>query len=84
MTDSNPRPLEDSEFSPIRVSPYATNVLDLVGREDLVTRSGIPVTVRRDMYGFFILDIGKLHLETPDNLEASFILNSHETGAKRS
>jgi len=64
---------------PINFSPFATNVLDVIERNDLFTPNGTHVTIRRASYGF-VIDIGQKHYETNDNLQASYILNIHETG----
>lgn len=64
----------------INVSPFATNVLDLVGRTDLVTPTGIKVTVTRDMLDF-VVTIGDERMYCGgDNLSASYTLNQFEVG----
>jgi hypothetical protein len=70
-------------FSPINVSPFFTNVLDLVGREDLVTPYGSSVTVERSGNGFritYAVIDGQRTMEAGDNISASFILNSVDGG----
>ena len=67
---------------PINFSPYAINVLDCVGQQNLVTPDGQPVSIRQDMRGWFIIQIGDERMETPDNLQASYILNQREVGIK--
>jgi hypothetical protein len=70
------------EWYAINVSPFRTNVLDLIGREDLVTRDGRKVSVRRESDRYFIITVdGQERARTDDNLAASYCLNSIETGA---
>jgi hypothetical protein len=65
----------------INFGPFATNVLDVVDRRDLVTPTGEEVTVRVCSRGF-VIDIGNTRYETKDNLQASYILNTHQVGTK--
>lgn len=71
-------------FHPINVSPFATNALDLVGMEDLKTRQGSKVTVRRSNGDFIIQYTTQTGVvaeyRTNDNLAASRILNTVEDG----
>lgn len=72
------------EFHRITVGAFWTNVLDLVGKEGLVTRSGEPVTITRSGSGAFIIQVGNIkRYESDSNSEASFILNSWEVGFER-
>ena len=65
----------------INFSPFATNVIDVIERTDLVTPAGLPVSIKRNSYGF-VIDIGGLHYETNDNLQASRILNTNQVGVQ--
>lgn len=66
-------------MTPINVSPFQTNVLDLVTRPALVTGKGEAVMIRRSMSGeFVILVAGHCSFTTYDNIEASRYLNSFE------
>lgn len=65
---------------PINVSPFATNVLDLVGRSDLFTPNGIKVTVKRDMMDFVVIIGDERMYCGNDNLSASYTLNQFEVG----
>jgi hypothetical protein len=67
------------EFKGINFSPFQNNVIDFLGREDLITRSGIPVTLRQ--FGMeFKINIGADYLSTYSNTEASYFLNTREVG----
>jgi hypothetical protein len=66
-------------FHEITVSPFRTNALELVGRDDLVTRIGQKVIVDRSGMDF-IISIGTRIYATDDNINASAILNQNETG----
>ena len=66
-------------FREINFSPFANNVLDFVGRNDLVTSAGERVLLSRSGLDF-IIAIGYLKWETDDNIEASYILNSCQVG----
>jgi len=59
----------------INVSPFATNVLDLVGK-DLMTMDGYPVTVSRDGMDFVVKINGSKHYQAADNLNVSYCLNT--------
>jgi hypothetical protein len=73
-------------FHPINVGPFWTNALDLIGRDDpgLETRLETKVTVRQSGGEFVILYVTKSgdtrEFRTPDNLQASYILNTFEGG----
>ena len=76
-------PAGRQRFHPINVSPFAVNVLELVGRSTLETREGTKVTVTREGMDFVIRyqdKIGTAEFRTKDNLEASYILNDIEGG----
>ena len=62
-------------FHEINVSPFATNVLDLIGRNDLSTYDKRRVTVESN-YPDFTLTIGSQTITAHSNLDASYILNS--------
>lgn len=70
----------DKKHRTINFSPYATNVLDCVGRKDLVTPDGTPIEIRLDPCGFSILGRGAQLAGDLSNLGASYWLNSHEVG----
>lgn len=65
---------------PINFAPYATNVLDCVGREDLFTPDGRKVTIARYGMGFQIHVLGDAPYYTDNNLSASYYLNMREVG----
>lgn len=66
-------------FQAINFSPFAHNMLDYIGRADLVTAKGIPVNLRRSG-NKFACNIGAEHVETDDNVAMSYFLNIHEVG----
>ena len=66
--------------TPIVVAPYATNVLDLVGRQGLCTPDGRKIEVKRSMIDFMCEVEGEKVFITPSNLVASRFLNSYEVG----
>lgn len=68
-----------SNHRPINVAPYATNVLDLVGR-NLCTPDGRKVKIGRAAIDFVIQVDGERPFSTPDNIVASRFLNSFEVG----
>lgn len=70
-------------FHEITFHPFRTNVLDCVGRTDLVTRDGLPVQIGRNMRGEFVVTIGGETYRTDDNLQASRVLNEHQVGVQR-
>jgi len=67
----------------INVSPYATNVLDLVGAEDLSTRDGKPVRVAREGSDFVVYVDGQERSRTDINTSASYVLNMLDVGRTR-
>lgn len=75
----------ESNFTPLNVGPFATNVLDLVNKPGLRTRQGARVEIARiGMDAQFRIRIywegNIMEYTTPDNLQASYFLNSHEVG----
>ena len=66
----------------INVGPLATNVLDLVGREDLVSPGGIPVTIRREGRAFVVNREGADVFSHECNLTMSSFLNAMVIGTK--
>ncbi len=72
--------MTDKTHHPLNFSPFATNVLDCVGRADLLTRDGRAVRIENHVRGFEIYLDGKLECETPINTSASYFLNSLEVG----
>jgi hypothetical protein len=67
---------------PINFSPFAYNVLNAVGRTDLITPDGKSVSVERSGMDFVICIEGVEVARTPDNLSASYVLNMREVGVK--
>lgn len=67
----------------INVSPFATNVLDLVGRDDLQIPSGHVVSISRHGTHFVVSIGGTRLLESDDNIAVSNFLNRHEVGVNR-
>ena len=65
----------------IIVGPFWTNVIDLVGRDDLVTKNGGKITIIHG-YRFTVLVDGKEIYYGDDNLQASAALNSVEVHVK--
>ena len=63
----------------VNFSPFATNVIDMIGADNLKTAGGLPVTISRGNYGFTIT-IGDQVYRTDDNLYASYILNMNDVG----
>lgn len=81
MTQTTRKTPEGYErFHPINVSPFATNVIELIGLTDLETRMGTKVEVRRSSGDFLITytpaegDVQEFR--TNNNLQASYILNT--------
>ena len=66
----------------ITVGPFWTNVLDLVGRSDLIAGDGRTVTVRRSSMDFVVEIEGKEVARTNHNLSASYFLNQIELHSK--
>jgi hypothetical protein len=62
-------------LKPIIVSPFATNVLDLIDTP-LINASGNHTIVRRPGTTFQIYVLGTLMYETDDNIRASYYLNA--------
>ncbi len=58
----------------INVSPFATNILDLIDKP-LVSEDGRNVVVRREGSDFVVYINGEQAYDTDDNLNASFYLN---------
>lgn len=58
----------------ITVSPYRTNVLDLIDKP-LISPNGSEVIVRRSMSGFVLWIDGKEDMRTDDNLKMSLRMN---------
>ncbi len=71
---------EDRMSKPINFSPFAQNVLDYVGRENLRTASGKVVAIYQTGSGFDIFIDGTSVAQDVDNLQASYILNTNEVG----
>jgi len=68
---------------PINFHPMAQNVLDYVGRTDLVTGNGRPVRIAKRMSGGgFDVTIGDQRYQDVSNLEACGLLWQHETGLR--
>lgn len=70
-------------FHEITFHPFRANVLDCVGRTDLVTQGGQPVQIKCNMRGEFVVIIGGETYRTDDNLQASRVLNEHQVGYQR-
>ena len=69
-------------FTEINVGPFATNVLDLIGREDLETEKGATVRVSQIDTSFFI-QIGLTEpYSTTSNIAASYYLNHFPIGTR--
>lgn len=68
---------------PITFHPFRTNVLDCVGRTDLVTETGQPVTIGRNMAGEFVITIAGEVWRSDDNLAASGYLVRHGVGVRQ-
>jgi hypothetical protein len=64
----------------IDFGPRWNNVLDFIGRDDLRTPDGTPVKIHQNMHAWFVIQIGDKRMETPSNVEVSYILNQHEVG----
>lgn len=73
---------DSTKHCPINVSPFATNVLDLVGRQGLCTPDGRAISVSRSSSDFVVRVEGEAPFTTPDNIVASRFLNSFEVGTK--
>jgi hypothetical protein len=69
-------------FKEINFSPFATNVIDCIGRNDLITQDGRLVSILRNMTEFVIIIDGEIH-RTKDNVTASKILNDCPVGHER-
>lgn len=69
-------------FQEITFSPFRTNVLDCIGRNDLVTEDGRQVKIRRQNADF-VIEIDGQTYHTDDNVTASRILNNFPVGFKR-
>jgi hypothetical protein len=68
-------------FSEITFHPFFSNVLDYIGRQDLVTKDGRKVEIKRSFSGKFKIYVdGALTVETGCNLTASAYLCNIETG----
>jgi hypothetical protein len=65
----------------INVSPFATNVLDLIGKE-LVNSNGDSVLVKNCFNGFNVLVNGESKFICNDNLDVSRFLNTMEVSYK--
>lgn len=72
--------MREKIFRVIIFSPYNHNVLDYVGRKDLVTNSGNPVRISRDGNDFIVRVEGHSPYINPDNIHTSFYLNMMEVG----
>jgi hypothetical protein len=68
------------KFNKIIVSPFSTNVIDLIGLDYLFTPDGSTIKVEKPMLEFCIYLDGELSLKTSGNLEASAHLNKLECG----
>jgi hypothetical protein len=75
--------MADKRWYEINVSPFRTNVLDLVDRDDLVTQDGRKVEVRREYRDFVVIVDGKERVRTDDNLAASYCLNQVTVGGTK-
>lgn len=69
-------------FNEINFSPFASNVLDYVGREDLCTVGGAKVTIKRPGMSFEISIEGESKYVTDSNLDASSYLNRKQVGIR--
>ena len=67
-------------FKRIDVSPFTTNILDLIDSPGLVTKDGTSVFVSRTMRGDFVINIGGEITVTDSNTYASGILNNAVVG----
>lgn len=67
---------------PINISPFATNVLDLINTP-LRSENGSDVIVRRSCNDFIIVVNGEEYRRTNDNLTASYALNMLRVSYKR-
>ena len=65
----------------INFSPYSNNVLDYTNNDKLETPDGNPVNITQSGLDFIIV-IGHELYHTNCNLEASYILNTHQVGIK--
>ena len=70
----------DKTFVEINFSPYATNVLDWIGRPGLFAKNGDSVMVNRSGGGFIIYVNGVEIVKTDYNTAASFELNRRQVG----
>jgi hypothetical protein len=70
-----------NEMNSINVSPFATNVLDLIGKE-LVNSNGDSVLVKNCFNGFNVVVNGESKIICDDNLVVSRFLNSMEVSYK--
>ena len=70
-----------NEMNSINVSPFATNVLDLIGKE-LVNSNGDSVLVKNCFNGFNVVVNGESKIICDDNLTVSRFLNSMEVSYK--
>lgn len=65
---------------PIQFNPFTNNVLDYVGREDLITPDGDSVKIVCRMGGGFDVTIKGKTEKNFNNLAASAWLNKHHVG----
>lgn len=66
----------------INFSPFANNVLDYVGKDNLSTPGGQKVEIDRAGMGFRVKIGGKVVADKQDNLGASFALNMAQVGTR--
>ena len=67
-------------FHEINFSPYATNVIDCRGREDLCTIDGLDVDIKLTVGSGFTIVVGNHKHDNLNNLSASYLLNSLQVG----
>ncbi|MEN6317867.1 MAG: hypothetical protein ABFD82_03785 [Syntrophaceae bacterium] len=66
-------------FKEINFSPFATNVLNCLGSDDLVTANGVKAKISQ--YGSdFIVTIGDTVYDGLSNIDASYVLNMNGVG----
>ena len=63
----------------INFSPFATNVIDCIERDDLITPDGKSVQIKQSGLGF-VITIGTVISDILDNLSASYLLNTNQVG----
>jgi len=67
-------------FHPISFSVFRNNVLDYIGRTDLVTITGKSALIERSGMDF-VVSIDRIEVyRGPVNISAAYALNMHEVG----